>query len=140
MNTEATYEAVKPVNTRFWTHLDELGCACCGDLTAGLNQYGTTHDGRMYWSSPLCSVDCHDRFYQLGAWTEPEPYEQKPQPVHITVIVDSRTAGDPEALRRLMANAAECVSVSDKHRLQMYRVCDPDNPIVMANVRVELKG
>lgn len=38
-------------------------CAWC-DLTdddgAVLNLYGTIHQGQTFWSSPLCSIECHD--------------------------------------------------------------------------------
>lgn len=41
-------------------------CSWC-DLTdddgAVLKEYGTIHEGQTFWSSPLCSTECHDDAY-----------------------------------------------------------------------------
>jgi hypothetical protein len=43
--------------------VDEHYCDCCGAEDKPLLKYGTAYHGTMYWSAPLCSIECHDALF-----------------------------------------------------------------------------
>lgn len=42
-------------------------CSYCGksddETGTPMKKYGTLYEGRLYYSGPLCSVECHDEAY-----------------------------------------------------------------------------
>lgn len=45
-------------------------CHWC-EAEGQMYRYGTSDEGTIYWSVPLCSVECHDEFYSDDNWSLP---------------------------------------------------------------------